>query len=133
MLAAWTRAGHAWLSRWFIYMVDSNPVHLDEAHQRLKQNDAGSRQLHFMTPEEAMMALSELTQEQEEPFTVVIANELLDAFPVHRILKKDGRLWELGVGSHASSESSEDDDAFTNEEAFHYVQLNLRKCAFLTC
>lgn len=33
---------------------------------------------------------------------VVFANELLDAFPVHRVTVRDGKLWELCVGCDAS-------------------------------
>ena len=28
---------------------------------------------------------------------IIVANELLDAFPAHRLIKHEGKLWELGV------------------------------------
>ena len=49
-----------------------------------------------MKPEEAEAYLA---REGEERFTAVIANELLDAFPVHRVVRRNGRLWELGAAA----------------------------------
>lgn len=88
----------AWLAdaRWVL--VDGNPVHLDEARSRLAGRLSGSAgpALAFMTPEEAE---AELGRSGEDRFTIVIANELLDAMPVHRVVKRGGALRELGVAA----------------------------------
>jgi SAM-dependent MidA family methyltransferase len=44
---------------------------------------------------------------------LVVANELLDAFPVHRVIRQNGELWELGVAGTAT-------------DGFRYVRLPLR-------
>ncbi|WP_165822519.1 class I SAM-dependent methyltransferase [Paenibacillus montanisoli] len=121
IIAAWTKAGHAWLNRAKYCVVDSNPVHLKEAQGRLRQGTSGIPgllKLNFMPPEEAHGVLSDLKQGENEPssMVIIIANELLDAFPVHRVAKHNGQLWELGVAAAASD---------CEPEWFRYVYTSL--------
>jgi SAM-dependent MidA family methyltransferase len=59
---------------------------------------------------------------------VVFSNELLDALPVHRVLMRDGRLWELCVGCDAEGEFVWVESAPTTPrlaEYFSSLQLTL--------
>ncbi|MBP3964227.1 class I SAM-dependent methyltransferase [Paenibacillus lignilyticus] len=129
MITAWSAAGHSWLSQAQHYIVDSNPVHLVEAQARLEQalagldNAAAPRpQLQFMTPEEAKNVWKDAnncaggaSSPTETTYSIIIANELLDAFPVHRIVMIEGQLWELGVAMKDNAD----------EDAFRYVYTAL--------
>ncbi|AZN40510.1 class I SAM-dependent methyltransferase [Paenibacillus albus] len=117
MLTEWLDSSLPWLARLRYVVVDSNPVHLkvarsrlEQVHERIGENGA----LDFMSPEDARSTLSDLRGKGE--FTIVVANELLDAFPIHRVQQKHGRLWELGVTTAATVQ---------NGEAFEYVLLPL--------
>ncbi|SDW87397.1 class I SAM-dependent methyltransferase [Paenibacillus sp. CF384] len=127
MIAAWSSARHSWLSQVQHYIVDSNPVHLEAAQSRLElaladlDTIAAPRpQLHYVTPQEAKNVMNETTRSNgaastARPYTIIIANELLDAFPVHRVVMKEGRLWELGVAVNVSDD----------EEVLRYVYTAL--------
>ncbi|REE93005.1 SAM-dependent MidA family methyltransferase [Paenibacillus taihuensis] len=113
MLTAWLDASRPWLSRLQYIVVDSNPVHLNEARSCLepvqeRMGEGGF--IAFMTPDEARSVLQgrrERAVHQERDVqqqTIIVANELLDAFPVHRVQQKNGQLWELGVTTTDSTE-----------------------------
>ncbi|NBD22815.1 class I SAM-dependent methyltransferase [Paenibacillus glycinis] len=104
MLSAWARTENAssWLVEASYLLVDGNPVHLDEARSRFGDwMREGASRLAFMTPEEAEETL--LRDAADNRFAMIVANELLDAFPVHRVVRVAGRLWELGVAAAAES------------------------------
>jgi len=120
--ATWQRQAHPWLSDLNYAIVDANPVHLKAAKQLMgrsgcetlsnssqvtegiQQSVALSASLEpcqqplFLTPDQATGWLHGLaaSSSQLKP-VIVVANELLDAFPVHRVAWVDNQLWELGV------------------------------------
>jgi SAM-dependent MidA family methyltransferase len=77
-------------SRFKLEVVDGNPAHLLEASKEL---------VSYMNEGRARVVASEqaFKELREESPAIILANELLDAFPVHRLMKKGGRLWEEGV------------------------------------
>lgn len=89
MLERWKAMGAAG-DRFALTLVDSNPVHLKEAGVRLKAFSREGRAR--ILPADA----AEAESWNDRP-VMVVANELLDAFPVIRVACKDGRLWEQGV------------------------------------
>ncbi|GGD71153.1 class I SAM-dependent methyltransferase [Paenibacillus nasutitermitis] len=93
MADAWKRSGQLPLAEMTYTVVDMNPVHLSAARVEMEQVQHVFSGLQFMTPIEA-----EMVQWGPRPL-VVAANELLDAFPVHRLVKVEGKLWELGAAS----------------------------------
>jgi len=112
LIAAWQREAHAWLPALNYALVDANPVHLSAAKQWMDQSSSealshssratGARKRlldpYFLTPDEAKGWLQALACSSPQPKPViVVANELLDAFPVHRVVWKGNQLWELGV------------------------------------
>lgn len=85
-------------------IVEDHPAHLQAASLSFEQEQTPL----FLTSEQA------LQHEQiwlHHP-TVILANELLDAFPVHRIVKVNGVVMELGVSG-------------TAENGFYYVHMPL--------
>ncbi|SEN11048.1 class I SAM-dependent methyltransferase [Paenibacillus sp. OV219] len=117
MLTAWLDSSLPWLARLRYVVVDSNPVHLNEARNQMEQVQERIGEegvVVFMSPDEARVALRN-GQEKGE-YSLVVANELLDAFPVHRVQQKHGRLWELGVTTAVS---------VNNRESFEYVLMPL--------
>lgn len=96
IVTAWRKEGLSWEEeRAGVYtLVDGNPAHLEAARKTLEGawSDEAEWKLRFMTPEEAKAGISR----SGNP-VILFANELLDAFPVHRVAMKEGQLWELGV------------------------------------
>ncbi|MBO7743863.1 SAM-dependent methyltransferase [Paenibacillus sp. MWE-103] len=115
MLAAW-EAGRPGRSPEAYWLVDGSPAHLAEARRRLGEGTgmAGGPAVKYMTPGEAEAALC---ASADDRFVVVIANELLDAFPVHRVVLRGGILRELGVAEAAEGEG--------DGEAFVYAEMAL--------
>ena len=71
-------------------MADSHAGHREAA--RRAAEDAGlAAQVEALAPEEAEKRLGAAVR------PLLLANELLDAFPVRRIKREDGRLWEIGA------------------------------------
>jgi SAM-dependent MidA family methyltransferase len=89
MLARWREMGQGG-ARYRLTVVDGNPEHRRQAEDALEteMTDGRARVL------SAKEAESESWSDRK---VVVIANELLDAFPVHRIGKKGGKVREWGV------------------------------------
>ncbi|MBW7473667.1 SAM-dependent methyltransferase [Paenibacillus oenotherae] len=110
ILAAWRQRGISWKNMTFT-LVDGNPVHLEEAMRTLHPEAIANDivQLRYMNPQEA-----EACNWRGKPL-ILYANELLDAFPVHRVVMKAGRLWELGVSWVAED----------HKAGFRYVQMPL--------
>lgn len=97
MLDAWISGGEAG-SRFSLSVIEGNPEHRREASEQLAAYiDAGIARVIEGEPER-------LPDWSDRP-VVVVANELLDAFPVHRIVKRDGRIFEWGVTWDERSES----------------------------
>ncbi|PZD93906.1 SAM-dependent methyltransferase [Paenibacillus sambharensis] len=91
MLARWRLMGMQG-SRLPVYrMVDSSRSHLKAAYQAAAEEGLAEH-IRLLEPDEAWEHLREAGQG-----AVVIANELLDAFPVHRIIQLGGKLKELGA------------------------------------
>lgn len=105
MLEAWRNRHSDWLaSNAALVVVDGNPVHLAEARKNVGYpgNGVGACEelignVAFLLPEEAESLLAASKSQGDEGVAIVIANELVDAFPVHRVVMKEGKLWELGV------------------------------------
>ncbi|MCQ6558284.1 class I SAM-dependent methyltransferase [Paenibacillus mendelii] len=91
ILAAWHKLDCGWLPRMTYAVIDSSPVHLQEARATLSSGPDGPELL-FLKPEE--VDSSKLGGDNP---LIIVANELLDAFPVHRVIRQDGQLYELGV------------------------------------
>ncbi len=87
MLAAWQQAGEAG-DRFRVTVVDGNPAHLVRAEETLAEYIAAGR---------AGVASAEEAGCWHDRQTIVVANELLDAFPVHRVTCRDDELREWGV------------------------------------
>ncbi|WP_169306580.1 class I SAM-dependent methyltransferase [Cohnella pontilimi] len=89
MLNAWLRLGEEG-ARFRITVVDGDPEHRRQAEELLAEHIEAGR---------ARVISTEHAEEQawQERQVAVIANELLDAFPVHRIVRRGGRIWEWGV------------------------------------
>ncbi|MBO9597596.1 MAG: SAM-dependent methyltransferase [Cohnella sp.] len=97
MLDAWASSGEAG-RRFSLTVIEGNPEHRKEAGEQLSPYmDAGIARVIDGLPEQ-------LPDWSDRP-VVVVANELLDAFPVHRIVKRDGRIFEWGVTWDERSES----------------------------
>jgi len=89
MLAAWRKSG-ATGERFRLTVVDGNPAHLAEAQAALADETEAGR-ASVMTVEEAQ------ARDWSGGPAIVVANELLDAFPVHRVTRFRGRLQERAV------------------------------------
>lgn len=76
-------------------LVDDHPGHLDEAKLALSAYESLSPL--FFSSDEAMQGGGHW----QELSAVVLANELLDAFPVNRVTVENGALVELGVAGNA--------------------------------
>ncbi len=73
-------------------MVDGHPEHRRTAEAAAREAGYGSPAVQCLSPEEA----EERLREDARP-AVVLANELLDAFPVRRLTRRGGSLWEIGT------------------------------------
>ncbi len=89
MLERWKAMGAAG-ERFALTLVDGHPSHLEQAGARLKESMQEGR-ARILTADAAETEIG-----GNRP-VMVVANELLDAFPVNRVTRKDGRLWEQGV------------------------------------
>jgi len=97
MLDAWSSSGEA-EGRFELTIIEGNPEHRREASEQLAAYiDAGIARV--------IDGDSEPLPDWSDRPVIVVANELLDAFPVHRILKRDGRIFEWGVTWDDRSES----------------------------
>ncbi|MDQ0059386.1 class I SAM-dependent methyltransferase [Paenibacillus harenae] len=79
-----------WMQKVSLILVDDNPVHRETAVEELESAGIGGMQTAILPSAEAW------AMDWNGP-TVVIANELLDALPVHRVQRVQGELHELGV------------------------------------
>ncbi|MGO4110103.1 class I SAM-dependent methyltransferase [Paenibacillus sp. YAF4_2] len=77
-------------------VVEDHPGHREEAKLALAHYESPM----VLSSEEALNVISGLWQVRP---TVVLANELLDAFPVHRVTMEKGKLVELGVAGSAKT------------------------------
>jgi len=106
ILAAWSEQEPDWLRRIDYWAVDDHPQHLASARELAQSALAGStgpRTLHCAGSVEAMNGLSALRRERP---VLIAANEFIDAMPVHRVVRLDGKLMEIGVGIREGAESS---------------------------
>lgn len=87
MLSAWRQAGEAG-DRFRVTVVDGNPAHLVRAKETLAEPIAAGRA--------SVMSVEEAGSWRGRQ-TIVVANELLDAFPVHRVTCRGGKLREWAV------------------------------------
>ncbi|ACT02539.1 class I SAM-dependent methyltransferase [Paenibacillus sp. JDR-2] len=76
-------------------LVDDHPGHLEEAKRAISSNTSYTAL--FLSSDEAMQS----GRHWQELPAVVLANELLDAFPVNRVTVEQGKLVELGVAGNA--------------------------------
>lgn len=79
-----------WMRQVSLMLVDDNHVHREAAAAELVSAGIGGLQSAILPSAEAW------SMEWSGP-SVVIANELLDALPVHRVQQVHGKLYELGV------------------------------------
>lgn len=89
-------------------LVDDNPVHREAAAAaaELQLVEAGARQISILSSPQAWAV------DEWSGWSMVLANELLDAFPVHRVQLYGGELVELGV-------------ACNEVNGFRYVRMSL--------
>ncbi|XID95341.1 class I SAM-dependent methyltransferase [Paenibacillaceae bacterium WGS1546] len=92
MLDAWNEA-ETDVSRFRLTVVESNPVHRAAAAAELRSYLEAGRAA-VASPEEWEGSRPERLREAP---AIVVANELLDAFPVHLLEKNAGRVRERGV------------------------------------
>jgi len=94
MLDAWSsferRGSKEGVPSFFLTVIEGNPAHREEAKRELEPYLRTGR---ARVVDEAEW---EATNRPERP-AIVLANELLDAFPVHRLVMKSGELKEWGV------------------------------------
>ncbi|MFC5532165.1 class I SAM-dependent methyltransferase [Cohnella yongneupensis] len=96
MMDAWASGDEAG-SKFKLTVIDGNPEHRREALVRLEPYVAsGNARVIGGEPDD-------LPNWDDRP-VIVVANELLDAFPVHRLAKRDGRIREWGVAWDEASE-----------------------------
>ncbi|WP_276355944.1 class I SAM-dependent methyltransferase [Cohnella caldifontis] len=88
LLDAWRRKDGG--ERFFLTIVEGNPAHRGEAEAALQAEILASR-ARVISPEDAGREV------WKDRRTIVVANELLDAFPVRRVAREGGRLREEGV------------------------------------
>ncbi|MFC4103931.1 class I SAM-dependent methyltransferase [Paenibacillus xanthanilyticus] len=92
ILQAWAKRGSSVLSEAMHYaVIDDSPVHLAAARRLLESVEISAR-LHVLTADQGLAG----SWRRGGPL-MIVANELLDAMPVHRVRLMDGRLWEIGV------------------------------------
>lgn len=91
ILQAWAERALAGGEATRYAVIDDSPAHLDAARKRLEPV-GGQACLHFLTSGQAWTG----AWRRGGPL-IIFANELLDAMPVHRVIWKEGRLWEVGV------------------------------------
>jgi len=91
LLARWREQAHPAPGSIRYRMVDGHPAHLQAAADSAEEAGFAS-QVECLAPAEA-----ERTLAAEARPAVLLANELLDAFPVRRLVRRQGRLWEIGV------------------------------------
>ncbi|MCC3372840.1 class I SAM-dependent methyltransferase [Cohnella sp. REN36] len=89
MLRRWRERGRS-PDRFVLTLIDGHPGHLRLALEALAEA-AASGTARILAEAEA-----EANVWRERP-AVVVGNELLDAMPVHRVVRRDGRLREWGV------------------------------------
>jgi SAM-dependent MidA family methyltransferase len=87
MLEAWKDKS---ADQFALTLVDGNPAHRAEATERLAAY-VQSGKARLLSSEEA-----ERLEFGDRP-VIIVANELLDAFPVYRLVRLDGQLREWGV------------------------------------
>ncbi|RXZ77127.1 SAM-dependent methyltransferase [Paenibacillaceae bacterium] len=90
LLDRWNSSQPEWAAQLKYWFIEDNPEHVAAAQNRLSAA-AGSITVNCLSSVEALSCRWDKA--------LVIANELLDAFPVHRVVCQGGRLWELGVAS----------------------------------
>lgn len=89
MLEAWKALGSAG-ERFALTVLDANPSHRRQAEEALANSTVSGR-ARVIAPEAAN------EEDWKSRHVIVVANELLDAFPVHRVTRRDGLLLERGV------------------------------------
>lgn len=89
MLDAWAQAGDSG-NRFALAVVDGNPEHRRLAEEALNTYISMNK-ARVVSEEDAESVASRGKN------VIVVANELLDAFPVHRVVSRGGRLLEWGV------------------------------------
>ncbi|EFM12803.1 protein of unknown function DUF185 [Paenibacillus curdlanolyticus YK9] len=98
MLQCWASESPEWLSKLHFLTVDDHPKHVAATRSRIVQavTDTGHAPLsmfHFSSTE----AFDYLKNVANDASVMIVANELLDAMPVHRVVRHEGALMELGV------------------------------------
>ncbi|MDQ8736841.1 SAM-dependent methyltransferase [Paenibacillus sp. LHD-38] len=97
--AAGRRRSHSWNSSFQPILIEDHPLHMQEARQTfadLSSSGEAGQKAHFFSSNEAWEASC-----LREP-ALVLANELLDAFPVHLVACIDGQIVEIGVAGDAA-------------------------------
>ncbi|MBB3109039.1 SAM-dependent MidA family methyltransferase [Paenibacillus phyllosphaerae] len=123
ILSSWEGSSWPGLRDMAYAIVDNHPEHLATARQSIET----SRFTPFIT----LLSEEEASQEswRRHKAIVMVANELLDAFPVHLIERNQGELWEIGVALRADEQHQlqEVRIPLRNAEIIHYLQTNKMK------
>ncbi|MFD0588077.1 class I SAM-dependent methyltransferase [Paenibacillus sp. GCM10027627] len=91
----------AWEKLYSILLIEDHPAHAAAIEQSFRQG--GLDNMPVVMPSSAVWAGKAADWFSKGP-SLLIANELLDAFPVHRIARRGGKLVELGVAISPSDE-----------------------------
>ncbi|GMK40125.1 SAM-dependent methyltransferase [Paenibacillus sp. CCS19] len=99
MLEAWGNEHSAWMQRLDYHLVDDHPLHLEAARQRIEdmklmESQDKVRSISYFSSSDAVEALRAAAVDST---IIIAANELIDAMPVHRVVRRQGKLIELGV------------------------------------
>lgn len=94
MLESWKTSERPVAARLRVTVVDGNPVHRKEAEEQLT-SWIGAGKATVADPF-TYKVMAKQTGVAAQP-AIVVANELLDAFPVHRVTRRHGVLTELAV------------------------------------
>jgi SAM-dependent MidA family methyltransferase len=91
-----------------IYSVERSPYHQKEQQKRLSNMPYA---IHWV---------DKLADVPKSPFSIVYSHELVDAFPVHRLIWKDGMWWEIYV-TEKENKLVEIHDSLSTVELQKYV------------
>lgn len=107
LAAAGRKRSKDWDKQFTSILIDDHPQHAVAAREAFEASGGNGDAMPLIASSDAAWEADWLRQP-----SLVLANELLDAFPVHRVQLVDGQLVELGVAGKV-------------EEGFYYVHMPL--------
>jgi len=117
MLDRWAEMGAAG-ERFALTLADGNPAHRQAAAALLEPYVREGRA-------RVLSAAEAESENWKDRPVMIVANELLDAFPVIRLACKDGRLWEQGVYAEEGGSFAFCLTALTDPEASRWLETQM--------